>query len=346
MNIVVFIGPTLSEREVRKILPDALILGPAEQGDIAFARRQLGADIIAMVDGKHTLCLPPWHKEILQVIEDGARFIGAASMGALRAVECAKFGAEPIGEIAGMYQRHELVADDEVCLIHSDRASGYKKLSVPLVNIRATLRNAAVSQATKNDIMDCAIGMYYPDREWSAIFDACEMGDPDREAVLANEIDLKAADALHLCHYIASGKLRESIAEMPRHSHEGYGHVFDINDVKIMKGDTGTIRPYEISSKATEFEIANARNRALAIELCEMMGIVPRNAVSAVDALPVDDLSDSERIIICNQERALQRAGEWLSCRAAGFADAQIINDYLRIAGRYEMMKQEVKTNG
>jgi hypothetical protein len=88
MKTVIFVGPTLPEAEIKGILPDAMVLGPAAQGDVDFARRQLGADVIGMIDGLHTLELPVWHKEILSVLEDGARFLRAASLGALRAVEC------------------------------------------------------------------------------------------------------------------------------------------------------------------------------------------------------------------------------------------------------------------
>jgi hypothetical protein len=103
MKTVIFVGPSLPEANIKNILPDALILPPAEQGDIDFARYQLGADVIGLIDGKHTLVLPPLHKEILSVIDDGCRVVGAASMGALRAVECEDYGAEPIGEVAAMY---------------------------------------------------------------------------------------------------------------------------------------------------------------------------------------------------------------------------------------------------
>ena len=104
MKTVIFVGPSLPEAEVKRILPDALIMPPAEQGDIDFARYQLGADTIGLIDGKHTMVLPPLHKEILSVIDDGCRVVGAASMGALRAVECEDFGAEPIGEVAQWYK--------------------------------------------------------------------------------------------------------------------------------------------------------------------------------------------------------------------------------------------------
>jgi hypothetical protein len=95
MRTVIFVGPSLAKATVQEIVPDALVLAPMEQGDVHFARHQLGADVIAMIDGVHSQRLPAWHCEILDVLADGARVLGAASMGALRAVECAPWGAEP-----------------------------------------------------------------------------------------------------------------------------------------------------------------------------------------------------------------------------------------------------------
>lgn len=351
MNIVIFVGPTLPECEVKEILPDALIMEPAEQGDIDFARYQLGADIVALIDGKHTLCLPPWHKEILSILNDGARFIGSSSLGALRAVECEDFGAEPIGEIAEMYRSHRLVADDEVCLIHASRESNYKKLSVPMVNIRATLQACPIQQSLKNDIIDCALGLYYPDREWGHIFDTCEISEEDRATIEANEVDLKAADALALCYYIK--KTQDSIREKHssvakrqiRNAGNGYGFVFDHNDRKVIHGGK-IMRQHDIALSCGTYDKMNARNRALAVEFCTMLGLLPKEKINTVTEALADDLSSDERASLCAEETALARAGEWMSSRVYGNHDVSVILDYLRISGKYEITKQEVKTNG
>lgn len=322
MKTCIFVGPTLPESEVREILPDALILGPAEQGDIDFARRQLGADVIGLIDGVHTLQLPVWHKEILSVLADGARFLGAASLGALRAVECELYGAEAIGEIADMYRTGVLVNDDAVCLAHADKAHGYRALSVPFVNIMATLRACGTerNEGKHYEILEYANQLYYPDRNWQTIFDGCELDDELRKVILAYELDLKAADALHLCYYIADNRPRPKPEREIKHAHDGYGHVFDHNDRKLMVGNR-IVRKCDIAQAASNYDRMNARNRALAIELCEHLGITPRE--------PHNDA-------FWNQERALSRAGEWLSSRVYGNADVPAITDFLWISGRYK----------
>ena len=172
---VVFIGPSLPKDTVREILPEALILPPAEQGDVDYASRQLGADTIVLIDGVHTTRLPVWHKEILGVLANGARLLGAASMGALRAIECEPWGAEPIGEVASLFKEGVIDGDDEVCLVHGDESSGYRHLSVPMVNIRATVSSARIPAERKKEVIEFAKSLFYPDRIWSNIVSGCEL---------------------------------------------------------------------------------------------------------------------------------------------------------------------------
>ena len=65
-----------------------------------------GATAIGLVDGYFGGAAAVWHKEILYALSLGVRVLGASSMGALRAAECAAYGMEPVGEIArGLRQR-------------------------------------------------------------------------------------------------------------------------------------------------------------------------------------------------------------------------------------------------
>ena len=154
--------------------------------------------MIAMIDGVHSQRLPAWHCEILDVLADGARVLGAASMGALRAVECAPWGAEPVGEICEWYASGVIEGDDEVCLAHGDESTNWKPFSVPMVNVRATLKavpSIMLSAKRREEIIDIAKGIFYPERTWRGLADACELRDFDLEEY---EVDLKATDAMHL----------------------------------------------------------------------------------------------------------------------------------------------------
>src|SRR4029077_16894521 len=231
---VVFAGPTISKSVIEEIVPWALVLNPMEQGDVHFARHQLGADVIAMIDGVHSQRLPAWHCELLDVLKDGARVLGAASMGALRAVECSPWGSEYIGEIAEWYASGVIEGDDEVCLAHGDESTGGKPFSVPLVNVRATLKavpSIMLSSKRKEEILEVAKTVFYPERTWRRLQDAAELRDFDLEEY---EVDLKQADAMQLCYLLSDLPPRKAPERAVKNADQGYKGVFRVNDAKVL----------------------------------------------------------------------------------------------------------------
>jgi len=81
---VVFLGPTLSAPDARTLLPGAVILPPARQGDLYRAVRDLRPASIGLVYGLFLNYAAVWHREILWALDEGVRVLGAASMCALR----------------------------------------------------------------------------------------------------------------------------------------------------------------------------------------------------------------------------------------------------------------------
>jgi hypothetical protein len=335
---VIFVGPTLARGEIQSILPEALVLPPAEQGDVDYAQRQLGAEVILLVDGVHTQSLPPWHKEILSCLESGCRFVGAASMGALRAVECQPWGAEPIGEIASWYQSGAIDGDDEVCLAHGDESTGYRQLSIPMVNIRAAVQATKLSPERKQEIIDFAKGLFYPDRAWQVVFSACELSSAEKAEILSAEVDWKAADAMQACYALDSLPVAAS-RRKAQHLNQGYDRVFRVNDTKVPLESGRTIRLHEIAERCGPNAQMAALNRILALEYCRSLGLTPREEVETTDGLPYADLSDEERIDLANQERTLARGREWLVSAGHGFHDVPAVLDFLRSTGAYEQVK-------
>ena len=89
MNVVVFTGPTLPERDARQYL-EADYRPPAAIGDVykAALSRPFA---IGIIDGYYETTPSIWHKEVLWALKQGIHVYGAASMGALRAAELAAF---------------------------------------------------------------------------------------------------------------------------------------------------------------------------------------------------------------------------------------------------------------
>lgn len=214
MRTVVFLGPSLSAERARSILPDAVYLPPAGQADVVSALRRWEPDVIALIDGTFLQTLAVWHKEILYALDQGVAVYGAASMGALRASECARFGMVGVGRIFDAYASGLLTEDDEVALTYGDAHEGWRGHSEPMVNIRATLQAAVAAGVLDADgearVVAAGKSLYFPDRNWSAILAAATKAglDPsvaDRLTAFAADqgVDQKAADAEELLELLA-----------------------------------------------------------------------------------------------------------------------------------------------
>lgn len=157
---VVFLGPSLPVDEARAVLPDAIYLPPAAMGDVLSALRIHRPHAIGLVDGSFLGTMSVFHKELLYAIDQGVWVLGAASMGALRAADCAPYGVIGIGEIYRAYRTGALEDDDEVALAHADAGHGYRAQSDALVTIRARLAAAVAA-----GIIDAPIQEVLADRQ-------------------------------------------------------------------------------------------------------------------------------------------------------------------------------------
>lgn len=212
MKAVIFLGPTLPVDEARKIL-DAVYLPPVEQAGLVSAVTTYRPDVIGIVDGKFLQSLSVWHKEILFAIEQGVWVYGASSMGALRAAETDVFGMIGVGEVYRMYASGEVNDDDEVALAHGLEETGYRKVSEPMINVRATMRLACdegvIDDDLRQQMIAIAKSIYFPNLTFPAIFakaQAAHVPEPvlDRLARFVEQHyrDIKREDAILLLETI------------------------------------------------------------------------------------------------------------------------------------------------
>jgi len=251
--IVIFIGPT----GVGLNLTGLDVRPPAQQGDIAKAVLD-GATTIILIDGYFTHTLSPWHKEILFAIRNGCRVIGAGSLGALRAVECAIYGAEPVGVIAGWYADGTCTDDSEVALAHGHYADGSKPLTVPLVNIRATV----LSHNLDADVIEKCRSIYYMERSWPAIKRLLPKIGKKLQDCYVNQKQLDAQEAINLA---ATYRRPASTAKNAMNSNM---QILLNNDLPV-----GDLRKWQTASNQTE-----AVDLHLFFELASVIGITPTPA--------------------------------------------------------------------
>ncbi|HEU4353185.1 MAG TPA: TfuA-like protein, partial [Burkholderiales bacterium] len=214
MTTILFAGPTLRPEEVRS-RGAVECMPPVRQGDIYRVASRRRPRAIGIVDGVFQHVPSVWHKEILWAMANGIHVFGAASMGALRAAELHSFGMVGVGRIFEAYRSGALAPygepfedDDEVAVIHGPPETGYVALSEAMVNIRATLAEAAsagvISTATRDALVRAAKKTFYQERSYEALLERAPAGVPPEEAAALRDwlpegrVNLKRQDALEM----------------------------------------------------------------------------------------------------------------------------------------------------
>ncbi|SNZ19112.1 TfuA-like protein [Cohaesibacter gelatinilyticus] len=198
---VVFVGPSLPDASDH--IPDDIISrAPAMQGDIMQAVSE-GAKLIGLIDGQFEFVAPVWHKEILFALSKGVTVLGSASMGALRAAECATFGMTGIGKIYEEYASGLRWDDADVALLYGPPELNYPPISLPMVNVDATLKKATdlalISKDQQTAISLAAREVFFKDRTWKKIAEVAKLERSIMDEIVKYAyVDQKRADALTL----------------------------------------------------------------------------------------------------------------------------------------------------
>jgi ribosomal protein S12 methylthiotransferase accessory factor len=193
-RIGVFAGPSLY-RDDRIVAEGLTYLPPASRGDVERASEEF--DAVLLVDGVFHHDLAPSPKECYAATRR-ARMFGAASMGALRAAECAPYGFLPLGAIARWYVAGTIDGDDEVAVL--THPTTYEPLSVPLVNVRyaawLAYRRGVLAKLERDTFVNRARTIFYMDRTWENVLELAPVRvRAELESIARNEGDLKRADA-------------------------------------------------------------------------------------------------------------------------------------------------------
>jgi hypothetical protein len=162
--VVIFTGPSLHPAKAAALL-DATYLPPIKRGDLAPLMASKPC-IVGIIDGEFYQSLAVTPKEVLALLEAGVAVYGAASMGALRAVELHRYGMIGVGSVFRLFRRGVLDADDEVALAYSSET--YQAVSEPLVNtryaLRAAVRRGILTRVEAAEIVSAVKGFYFPER--------------------------------------------------------------------------------------------------------------------------------------------------------------------------------------
>jgi len=211
---VLFVGPTLYKLVRDRTLdgcPEIERRPPAGQGDIARAVLD-GATVIGLVDGRYEDVAAPWHKEILYAIQEGVTVLGAGSLGALRAAECAAFGMIGIGRTFQRYASGELVDDSDVAQLHGPDEIGSLPLTEAFVNVEATIDRAVATGELPideaNRLKGFARGIFFKELCFETLATRYVQNSAGatelRLCLERNRVDAKRRDALELVEAMAA----------------------------------------------------------------------------------------------------------------------------------------------
>lgn len=211
MNVI-FLGPTVATDEARQLL-EARFVPPARQGDV-YRACKADPSAIGLIDGYFDGVPAVWHKEILYAMERGIHVFGAASMGALRAVELESFGMTGVGRIFEWFRDGKLEDDDEVAVRHAPAEDGFRPLSVPMVNIRATIGAAedagVIGRDAATALLTAAKCVPYGERSYRTAIAGAVGRAPEQELDAFSrwwkqgQVDQKRLDALNMLQTMAS----------------------------------------------------------------------------------------------------------------------------------------------
>lgn len=211
---VIFLGPSLSHERARQIFPEAECRPPAKKGDLL--RLAAGPDakmmMVGLVDGVFLQDYPPTPIEVYQLArKEGVTLAGAASLGALRAVELEKFGMVGIGRIFQLYRSGRVDADDEVAVTFGD--GDFRLQSEAMIDIRYNLhlarKKGIIGREAKRALASVAKRTYFPHRNYPDIVEEAKQRFPGLRQeidsfssyIQSNRKSLKEMDAIQLVQY-------------------------------------------------------------------------------------------------------------------------------------------------
>lgn len=164
MRRLAFIGPSLPPAARRA--PGIEVRPPVKHGDL-FACDLSPGDAVLIVDGRYQQVPPLRHKEIMAMLDRGVHVFGAASYGALRAVELESEGMAGVGRVVRGYRDGLFSDDGDVAVLHGDDPDSLRLTVawVSLICAEQDLRTAGtISPADLGKALRVAKDLHFTDR--------------------------------------------------------------------------------------------------------------------------------------------------------------------------------------
>jgi TfuA protein len=220
-RVIIFLGPSLKRDLALSILDGDEIeyRPPARKGDLLKINNNRNNSndsntLVCLIDGVFLQDYPPTPIEVYTLMQRGVKVFGAASIGALRAVELERLGMVGIGRIFRLYKNGILEDDDEVAVTFS--GDDYTLASEAMIDIRYTLyhayKSSMISRESKRILTRIAKSIYFPYRSYDLILEKAkgkgiiddEQLSTLKEYIKYNRRSLKEEDSIELLNHVRS----------------------------------------------------------------------------------------------------------------------------------------------
>ena len=215
VKVAIFCGPSIAAEDVTAILPGAATFPPIERG-ILLDAIAAGFDVIGIIDGTYINRPTLGAAEIFSALEQGIHLYGAASLGALRAVEFERHGMQGIGTVFSWYRQGLTTREDEVVVLMHPQT--FAAQCDALINLRYACLKALGAGIIERPLADATLDLYqsyfYMERRYKRLFEELRArklpGSQKRELEAfetftkqhAKALDLKRKDAETLLRHI------------------------------------------------------------------------------------------------------------------------------------------------
>jgi len=174
MRVVVFVGSSLP-REARPLHETVWDWRPpAQYGDI-YRAALTAPDVIGLIDGYFDSVPTALIAELLWAMSQGIHVFGAASIGALRAVELSAFGMRGVGKVYDDYRNQPYTDDEEIVVTEAPMNDYLPSAAMvdPMVDVRATLDAAEQQKLLTAEVAlalaDIAKSIFYKERTFKTV---------------------------------------------------------------------------------------------------------------------------------------------------------------------------------
>ena len=201
-QLIVFGGPSLPNKHEWGAID---LRPPTAHGDFASLIGQ--RSIVVLLDGEFIYRGAVTHHEIWELLESGVCVIGAASTGALRAVELGGCGMVGVGVVYKALLE-EIITDDSELAVGMCPTT-YEALSIPLVNIRRFLFGAMTAGLPTNAVEEAwqrAAKIYWLSRTPAELLEVWSRPPTQEIAKMfkstpSGKWNVKGSDAIAAIHY-------------------------------------------------------------------------------------------------------------------------------------------------